>query len=60
MDTTKARTELGWSPTRTSTEALLELIEGLRHAEGVDTPPLAPDAGGKLRIGELLTGVGKR
>jgi UDP-glucose 4-epimerase len=60
MDTTRARTELGWTPTRSATEALLELIDGLRHSEGVDTPPLAPDAGGPLRIKELLTGVGKR
>jgi nucleoside-diphosphate-sugar epimerase len=60
MDTTKARTELGWAPTRTSTQALLELIDGLRRSDGIDTPPLAPDAGGKLRIGELMTGVGKR
>jgi nucleoside-diphosphate-sugar epimerase len=60
MDTTRARTDLGWMPTRTSTEALLELLEGIRHSDGVDTPPLAPDAGGPLRIKELLTGVGKR
>ncbi|BBY29037.1 NAD-dependent epimerase/dehydratase family protein [Mycolicibacterium sediminis] len=33
MDTTKARRELGWTPTRSSTEAARELIDGL--AEGV-------------------------
>ncbi|HEX6023746.1 MAG TPA: NAD-dependent epimerase/dehydratase family protein [Solirubrobacter sp.] len=60
MDTTRARTALGWTPTRTATEALLELVDGLRHSAGVDTPPLAPDAGGKFRIKELATGVGKR
>lgn len=29
MDTSKARTELGWKPSRTSTECARELIEGL-------------------------------
>ncbi|MET0705045.1 MAG: NAD-dependent epimerase/dehydratase family protein [Mycobacterium sp.] len=29
MDTTKARTELGWAPLRSSTEAARELIDGL-------------------------------
>jgi UDP-glucose 4-epimerase len=60
MDTTRARTELGWKPRHTSKEALLELIAGLHNREGIDTPPLAPKAGGPLRIRELLTGVGSR
>ncbi len=60
MDTTRAREELGWAPTRSSTSALLELIAGMRHSEGIDTPPLAPDAGGPLRVRELLTGVGAK
>ena len=60
MDTTRARMELGWTPTRTSTQAVLELLEGLRRSEGVDTPPLAPHTGGPSRARELLTGVGKR
>lgn len=29
MDTTKARTELGWAPTRSSTDSALELLDGL-------------------------------
>jgi UDP-glucose 4-epimerase len=60
MDCTRAREELGWTPTRTAEEALLELMEGLRRTQGADTPPLAPDAGGPLRLRELLTGVGRR
>jgi UDP-glucose 4-epimerase len=60
MDTTRAREELGWTPRRTAEEALLELIDGLRHADGAPTPPLAPDAGGSRRVHELLTGVGRR
>ncbi|WP_433324557.1 NAD-dependent epimerase/dehydratase family protein [Spirillospora sp. CA-294931] len=60
MDTTRARTELAWSPAHTAKEALEELLEGLREAKGGRTPPLAPGTGGPLRIRELLTGVGRR
>ena len=42
MDTTRARTELGWTPRYTSTEALLELLEGMRDPVGAPTPPLEP------------------
>jgi UDP-glucose 4-epimerase len=60
LDSTRARDELGWEPARSSTEAVLELLEGLRHASGTDTPPLARHAGGILRMRELRTGVGAR
>lgn len=60
MDTSRARRELGWSPRRTSGEALLDLLEGMRDRAGLDTPPLAPATGGRLRLGELTTGVGSR
>jgi UDP-glucose 4-epimerase len=60
MDTTRARKELGWSPSHTSQEALLDLLAGLHNREGIDTPPLAPETGGPMRIRELLTGVGSR
>ncbi len=59
MDSTRARTELGWSPRYSSGDALLDLLEGLREAAGVDTPPLSPDTGGSVRARELLTGVGR-
>jgi nucleoside-diphosphate-sugar epimerase len=59
MSTRRARQELGWSPRHSSTEALHELLDGLRDRAGADTPPLAPDAGGPLRIRELLSGVGR-
>jgi len=59
MDTRRAREELGWTAKRSSGEALLELLEGLCERAGADTPPLAPDAGGPLRVRELLTGVGR-
>lgn len=60
MDTSRARSELGWSPKHTAGEALLELLGGMRDGAGVETPPLAPDTGGPLRLRELATGVGAR
>jgi nucleoside-diphosphate-sugar epimerase len=60
MDTSRIRSELGWSETRSSEEALLDLLAGMRDGSGADTPPLAPHAGGPLRVRELLTGVGQR
>lgn len=60
MDTTRARTELGWTPRRSSGEALLELLAGMRENAGADTPRLASSAGGRLRSQELRTGVGAR
>jgi UDP-glucose 4-epimerase len=59
MDTTRARTELGWEPAKTSGEALLELIDGLNSGAGGPTPPLDPDAGGRFRRREVQTGVGE-
>src|SRR5829696_4111500 len=60
MDTTRARTELGWTPQRSADEALLDLLEGLRTGADLDTPPLARRTSGPLRIREILTGVGGR
>src|SRR5918995_358200 len=58
MDTTKARTELGWTPQYSADEALLDLLEGLRTGSGLRTPALPPKTGGPFRIREILTGVG--
>lgn len=60
MDTRRAREELGWTPRRSATEALVELLEGMRAPAGLDTPPLEPRAGGPLRIREFVTGLGRR
>jgi UDP-glucose 4-epimerase len=60
MDTTRARTELGWEPRRGADDALRELLAGMRERAGLDTPPLAPETSGPLRVRELLTGVGRR
>ncbi len=60
MNTTRAREELGFTPRRSSADALLELLEGMRAGAGGPTPPLATGAGGPLRVREVLTGVGAR
>jgi hypothetical protein len=59
MDCSRARDELGWKPTRTATETLRELLQGLRAGEGDATPPLDSD-GDPARLQELKTGVGER
>jgi nucleoside-diphosphate-sugar epimerase len=60
MDVSRARTELGWLPERTSSEALLDLLEGIREGAGLDTPPLEPGGAGPLRAREFASGVGAR
>ena len=47
VDSTRARTVLGWKPTRTSLEALRELLEGISDGAGLSTPPLAPPYRGR-------------
>jgi len=59
MDTTRAREELGWEPTSSSLDALEDLLQGMRNAEGGPTPPLEPTAGGPMRSREVATGIGK-
>ena len=60
MDTTRAREELGWTPQRSSADALLDLLAGLHEGAGLDTPVLSKETSGPFRIRELLTGVGRR
>jgi UDP-glucose 4-epimerase len=60
LDSTRARTELGWSPKRTASEAFLEILAGVREGAGLDTPPLASATGGPARAREILSGVGER
>ena len=60
MDTTRARTELGWKPERSSADALLDLLEGMREGAGLDTPPLEAGGAGPLRVREFASGVGAR
>lgn len=60
MDTARIRSELGWTPSRTATEAIAEMLTGLREGEGGPTPPLERHAGGRLREKEAISGVGER
>src|SRR5687767_4113376 len=60
MDSGRARDELGWTPRHESTDALLELLVGLRDGAGLDSPPLDPASSGTARSNEFRTGVGAR
>ena len=60
LDTTRARTELGWTPQVAADQALRELLDGMREGAGDATPPLAPATSGPLRLRELVTGIGRR
>jgi UDP-glucose 4-epimerase len=42
MNTTRARSELGWTPTITSVDALTELLDGIGDGAGFPTPALQP------------------
>jgi nucleoside-diphosphate-sugar epimerase len=59
MDSARIRRELGWEPRHSASEALLELLTGIRESAGAPTPPLDPRAGGPLRMREFTTGVGR-
>ena len=60
LDSTRARTELGWQPAHTGTEALSELLNAMRQGSDYATPPLARSTSGPLRLRELLTRIGGR
>jgi nucleoside-diphosphate-sugar epimerase len=59
MDTTRARTELGWTPQHSAQDAIEALLAGLGRGAGMPTPPLAESVPGG-RVAELRTGVGER
>lgn len=40
MDCSRARTELGWSPSWSAPEALADLLDGVSHDAHADSPPL--------------------
>lgn len=58
LDTTRARTELGWTPRTAATDTLRLFLDAFRRGTGGPTPPLAPDAGGPARYREFGSGVG--
>lgn len=60
MDASRARSELGWSPDFTATEAVREFVAGLQQGTGFPTPPLDPASSGLWRWREFASGVGER
>lgn len=60
MSTARARELLRWKPSRPATEALVDLLAGLRSPEGFPTPPLDPETSGPARWREFATGIGSR
>jgi len=60
MDTSRAREILEWRPRHSASEALVELLDGIRAGAGLSTPPLDPGTSGYLRARELWTGLGRR
>jgi UDP-glucose 4-epimerase len=60
MSTERARSELGWWARHSATDAIAELVIGIRDGADDVTPPLAASTSGPARVRELLTGLGKR
>ena len=60
MDTSRGREILGWQPRRDAGDALLELLDGVRAADGSPTPTLEPNGGIASRAREILGGLGAR
>lgn len=59
MSTTRAREVLRWTPHTTSTDALLQLIDGIRHRIGGPSPVLRPAASGVGRVAEAVRTVAR-
>lgn len=60
LDTTRARTVLGWTPRHAADDALAEFIQAVGRSEGIRTPPLDPASSGPARSSEIATGIGGR
>lgn len=59
MDTTRARTELGWKPRSDARDTIQEFVAGLGASADMATPPLSsPAEGGRLR--EVASGAGQQ
>ncbi|HEU0101879.1 MAG TPA: NAD-dependent epimerase/dehydratase family protein [Mycobacteriales bacterium] len=54
MDTTRARRDLGWLPTRDAGEALLETLDAISSGQGGASPVLRPRASGSARMLEVV------
>lgn len=58
MSNTQAKERLDWHPRVSARDALGAFLVGLNNPQGHPTPPLVPNAGGRLRWRELATRVG--
>ena len=54
MDTTRARTELAWSPVHDTREVLRSTVQAMGAGQGGDTPVLRPRGLGLSRLNEVL------
>ncbi|MCP3804719.1 NAD-dependent epimerase/dehydratase family protein [Allokutzneria sp. A3M-2-11 16] len=52
----RARAELDWHPEHDSADALAEVISGMAHGAGAQSPPLKPDQGPTGRLRDLRWG----
>jgi nucleoside-diphosphate-sugar epimerase len=59
LDAGRARRDLGWSPTVSSLDAVLEFVRGMAAGAGGPTVPLQADSV-RGRLHEVLSGVGSR
>jgi nucleoside-diphosphate-sugar epimerase len=57
LDCSRAASELRWSPERPGTDALEELLDGLRERSSFPTPPLSADR--VARWDEVVSGAGQ-
>lgn len=60
MSMQRARSELGWTASRSAIDALGELMAGMREGADGPTPPLSRATSGPLRVREFLSGMGER
>ena len=60
LDTTRARTVLGWDPQHAADDALAAFVQAVGESQGMPTPPLDPATSGPARASEIATGVGGR
>lgn len=54
LDSSRIRSELGWSPAHSAEAALLDVLGGIRAGAGLGTPPLVPGR----RLDELKARIG--
>lgn len=57
MDTTRARTELGWEPRHDAVSTLLDFLAALNQGQGAPTPVLRPRASGPTRLLDAAKGL---